>query len=353
MRISKILIGIFFLAGLVLLGTMVWQVGLTDLLASFRAVGPWLLPFILLESIPMVLHTMAWAACFASGQLAVGFWRLCLVRLAGSTINQVTPTATIGGEIVKVLLLTPSLPREQAAASVVIDKASYTLAQTCYVALGLLYATSHLALPAELQISLACTIVLLFLGLGGFIAFQRYGLLSKCLLWLGRFNVARQRLARLHQHLVPLEAGLAAYYTAHPWRFVVSLLLHGFGFALGSVQTFLLLKLLLGPEAPGMAEALTVTVVAGTLDQALFFVPGGLGTMEGIRFTALAMLGVAHVYGLTFGLIIRLQSLFWNGLGLLAYAWCTRPPQSAVPESMMPRPASVPIRPRPPGLASD
>jgi hypothetical protein len=39
--------------------------------------------------------------------------------------------ATIGGEVVKVLLLESWLPREQAMAMVVINKASSTLAKMC------------------------------------------------------------------------------------------------------------------------------------------------------------------------------------------------------------------------------
>jgi hypothetical protein len=67
-----------------------------------------------------------------------------------------------------------------------------------------------------------------------------------------------------------------------------------------------------------------VTIAIAALDQMFFFVPGGLGTFEGIRFTILSTFGVAHVYGLAFGLMARLEGLVWNGLGLLAYAWYTR-----------------------------
>jgi hypothetical protein len=52
-----------------------------------------------------------------------------VLRLAGSAVNWVTPLAGIGGEVVKVLLLESTMPRAQAAAAVVIDKASFLLAQ--------------------------------------------------------------------------------------------------------------------------------------------------------------------------------------------------------------------------------
>jgi uncharacterized protein (TIRG00374 family) len=184
MRLSKLIVSVFFLAGTVLLCGMVWQVGIADLLASFRTVGLWIVPWILLESIPVLLHTAGWDACFQHRPDPIPFRRLFLVRLAGSAINQVTPTATIGGEVVKVLLLESALPREQAIASVFIGKVSFTLVQMLYLVLGLLYVTSCLSIPFELQLSLSLTIGLISLSILSFMAVQRYGLLSRFVRWL-------------------------------------------------------------------------------------------------------------------------------------------------------------------------
>jgi hypothetical protein len=97
MRLAPRLVAIGWLAGLGVLGGMVWHVGLTDLLQSVSVVGWWLGPWVMLESVPVVLHTAGWVACFPPRHPTVAFWPLALVRLAGSAINQVTPTATLGG----------------------------------------------------------------------------------------------------------------------------------------------------------------------------------------------------------------------------------------------------------------
>ena len=55
-----------------------------------------------------------------------------------------------------------------------------------------------------------------------------------------------------------------------------------------------------------------------------FFVPGRLGTLEGARFMVLSLSGVAQVYGLAFGLVARVEQLFWIGVGFLAYGVYTR-----------------------------
>ena len=132
---SKFIMGVFLLGGIVLLG---WMVGQSRPQRPARELPDCglLARFFLLEIIPDLLHTAGWAACFQGYQRRLRLWQLYGIRLAGNAINQVTPTATLGGEVVKVLLLQPTLPRAQATAAVVIDKASITLAQMFYLALG-------------------------------------------------------------------------------------------------------------------------------------------------------------------------------------------------------------------------
>jgi uncharacterized protein (TIRG00374 family) len=324
MRLSRIITMVFLLGGFVLLGFMVRRVGWSGVLDSFRIMGPWIVPYALLRVVPIVLHTTGWAACFPGRHLPLSLWQLVLIRQAGNTINQLTPTADIGGEVSKVVLLESVLPREQAVAAVVIEKGSATLAKMLYLALGTLYITQRLPLPGELYISLVLTIVLISLGLLGFIAFQRYGLVSRLVQQCARLPIARRRVQGLGQRLARLDAQLVAYYTSHPWRFVRSLVLHVFGYAFDIVRTYILLRLILGQGAPGFAEAIMITVAVTALDQMFFFVPGGVGTFEGARFVVLSALGVAHVYGLAFGIVARAEQLAWSAVGMLAYACLDR-----------------------------
>ncbi len=315
-----------FLGGLALLGGMLWHVGLTGLSAGLHALGLWLVPFFLLDSVSSLLHTAGWAACFPGSQRRVRLWRLYLVRMAGGAINQVTPTADLGGEVVKVVLLGSLLPRAQAMAAVVIDKTSIALGQIGYLNVGTLYVAGHLPLPAGAQRGVHLTTVLIALVLGGFIVCQRYGLLSTFVQGLGVFKYGQARLHRLSQRLTLLDAHLGTYYKAHPWRFGRSVLLHFLAFVFDAMQTYILLCLLLGESAPGFFTAIGAAVAVAILEQIFFFVPGRLGTMEGIRFTVLSALGIGDVYALAFGLVARLHQLFWNSLGLLAYAVCMRWP---------------------------
>jgi hypothetical protein len=103
--------------------------------------------------------------------------------------------------------------------------------------------------------------------------------------------------------------------------------LHCIAFAFDGVKTYILLRLLLKDDAPPFTGALTIAVAVAALDQMFFFVPGRFGTLEGVRFSVLSALGLTQIYGLAFGLIARIEQLVWSGLGLLAYAMCTRYPR--------------------------
>jgi hypothetical protein len=324
MRLSRTILVLALFSSLGLLSVMGWQVGMTGLLEIFRTIGPWIVPFLLLETIPTVLHTAGWAACFQGAQLPVRFWQLWLVRLAGSAVNQLTPTAMVGGEVVRVLLLETVLPREHAIAPVLIGKATATIAQMMYLSVGTLFLVRHFALPSGVQVGVKLMLVLASLGLVGFVACQRYGALSFLVRKLACLPGQSERFGRLSQHLHTLDSHLVAYYTHHPWRFVQSVCFHGLGFAFASVKVYILLRLLLGPQAPQFSGACAVAIAVDALDQVFFFVPGRVLTLESVRFTVLTALGVTQVYSLAFGLTARIEQLVWSGLGLLAYGWCTR-----------------------------
>jgi uncharacterized membrane protein YbhN (UPF0104 family) len=162
------------------------------------------------------------------------------------------------------------------------------------------------------------------LGLLGFVAFQRYGVLSKLVHTLRHLRLGQERVQRLNRHLLALDAQLMTYYTKYPWRFARSLLWHFVAYTCDIVKTYILFRLLLGAAAPTLAEASLVAIGVNAIEQMFFFVPGQIGTLEGARLVVLAALGVSQIYGLAFGIVARLEQLFWNGLGLLAYALCTR-----------------------------
>src|SRR6266702_4923653 len=136
-----------FLGGLGLLGVLVRNCGGAEVAGHLRQIG-WLAPFLPLPYIAiLVCDTKGWACAIppTAQAHAVPLWYLSLARLAGEAINDLTPTASIGGEPVKVYLLRAhGLTTDAGLASVVVAKTTLTISQVVFILLGLPFFFSRL-----------------------------------------------------------------------------------------------------------------------------------------------------------------------------------------------------------------
>ena len=92
-------------AGLLLLGVTLQKIGLAGLLRDLSVIGWGLAVILLVESGSVLLNTWGWSFGFPSGERPVVPWRLVAMRLAGDGVNYLTPSATVGGELVRIRLL--------------------------------------------------------------------------------------------------------------------------------------------------------------------------------------------------------------------------------------------------------
>src|SRR5690606_20884492 len=89
-----------------------------------------LLPF----SLVYVVDTVAWGQAFADGR-PVSFGRMFRIRWAGESVNNVVPSAYVGGEVVKAhLLCRRGVPVKTATASTVLSKTAQSVAQVAFIA---------------------------------------------------------------------------------------------------------------------------------------------------------------------------------------------------------------------------
>ena len=131
------------LLGLGLFGFIFWKIGLTEVSQHLYSIG-WLAPLLLVpQSCVALLDAKGWGCTMVNrtNQVSVArlsLLRLTLNRLAGEAINNLTPTANVGGEAVKVYLLRKyGVTADVGAASVVAAKTALTVSQVAFIVLGL------------------------------------------------------------------------------------------------------------------------------------------------------------------------------------------------------------------------
>ncbi|MCX8070976.1 MAG: lysylphosphatidylglycerol synthase domain-containing protein [Candidatus Binatia bacterium] len=302
--------------GAALLGGLVYRLGWRDLVANLSLVGWGLLLVLAQEILAFAANTLGWRWAFRRNTSAPRFTELLAARVAGDAFNYVTPTASLGGEFVRLQMLAAAHGRVPLAASLSVAKLAQTLGQVVFILVGLAVVAVYVSLPEAIQWAA-------WLTLGGFVGvcaglvwWQRRGMFAPALLALEKFGwlqgpAWRSRILRLDEEIRALHRD--------GWRFGLSVLAFAVGWALGTVEMYIVLWLLDG--SPSWMLALAIEVFSATLDGILFFVPAKLGTQEGGKVLIFSLLGLDPAKGLAAGVLRRVRELFWAAVGLSLWWW--------------------------------
>jgi uncharacterized membrane protein YbhN (UPF0104 family) len=317
------------LGAAVLAGT-VWAIGADTLVRDLRAMGWGLVAVLLVESLSVALNTIGWALGFPSGERTVSAPRLFAARLAGDGINYLTPSATVGGELLRLRLLGPHVPTSLRLVSVSVAKIGQSLAQAVFILLGLAIALPELAVA---QGWLGWTGAIVAACMAGVAAIGHWAAFVWAVdrgFWTTTCGALRR--VRLGWLLPASWAGPgrdldAALTRLGPWRAAASLGCFVAGWSVGAAEIYLILQWVGG--AVDWRTALALETGSVLIDGILFFVPAKVGTQEGGKVLLFAALGLNPARGLTVGVVRRIRELAYAGLGLAALGWLTARPAPA------------------------
>ncbi|HEV8714075.1 MAG TPA: lysylphosphatidylglycerol synthase domain-containing protein [Candidatus Binatia bacterium] len=312
----------FLAAGLICLLFLVRRIGLSILLDNLRQISWCILLVIAAEMIGDAVNTYGWRYLFPSKQRAVPFSALYGIRLAGTAVNAVTPTAMVGGEVLKALCLKKYLPLSDGLATVISAKLSLMLGQALFVLVGLFAFFHRLMLPRAVKAAMVAAFLLLVLGSLWFLRMQRNGLFAWLFRLAERFGLPSATLTGLRAKTATIDEKLASLHTTRSSDFAKSVLLHFLAQGLGALQIFLLLLWLAVPA--DFFTCIAVESFSLLVDGALFFVPGQVGAQEGGKVLIFTAFGFAASTGLTVGIALRLNQLALILLGLAILAALNR-----------------------------
>jgi lysylphosphatidylglycerol synthase-like protein len=322
--------------GVTVLAVTVWTIGVETLVRDLRVLGWGLAAVLLVEGLNVLLNTGGWALAFPGGARPVSAARLVAVRLAGDAVNYLTPSATIGGELLRVRLLAPHVPSSVRWASVSAAKVGQSLAQAAFILLGIALGLPGLAAehgwlggrPAVAIASVAAAAAIVTWA--GFVRAVGHGFWTALAGGLGRIRLGWLLPESWGAPGRDLDAMLAR---VGAWRASAALGCFVAGWAVGALEIYLILHWVGHPVSWRTALALEVGSVL--IDGILFFIPAKIGTQEGGKVVLFAALGLTPARGLTVGVVRRIRELTYAGLGLAALGWMTARP-NAVPAGLDP-----------------
>jgi uncharacterized protein (TIRG00374 family) len=303
-------------AGVGLIVWILWAVGWPAIEANLSAIGGWFFALAALYLFAELAFTAAWWVLIDPEFRHGRFLTLFGVFLAGYSVNYLIPSGNFAGEPVKADLSRETLGLSHALASITVHKHAELLAQWVFLTAGMVVSLSqfHLSTPVKIAAAfllggLGVALVLVTMAL-------RKGTFASILDRLANWRPLAARL-KSHQPLAEaLDAKIQPFYSRERSRlFAASAGWCLIGWCGGLLETYLILRLL-APTA-GWMTAVAVETLAMILNSLLVFVPGRVGTAEGVRVGVFMLLGLPAAQGVAYGLVRRGRELIWITPGLV------------------------------------
>lgn len=314
----RILHAACLLLGAALFAVLVREVGVDALLRESARLGWGVLAIVAVEGLADLLHTAGWQRCFPE-DARPHIRELWGPHLAGAAVNLVTPTGTLGGEVVRGSLAPRGAGGDGVTASLAVNKLAAALADTALVLAGAAVVLARAPLGGGTRATVLGASGLLAAGVVGFGVLQRRGQLAALL--AARPVVAhllgRERAGRCVEIAASIDRRIAALHAAGGAALWDAVACHLVGNAIGALQLHLFFTAVGVPSH--LATVGTVFLLARAIDVIAFLVPGRLGAQEGARMFAMSLVGIAPSLGLLFSLVLRLEQLVWAGVGFVAY----------------------------------
>jgi len=294
---------------------VLWQ-GVDLIAGTVGLVGWWFVGILAWYLLPILAMGLTLALIFPPGA-GLPFSTLTWINYVGGAVNALLPVASVGGELVKALMLVQrGVPGPVAGAAVVTDKATQGVSQ---LALGLFGVGALIYLEAHAQLVtwlLGATLAFCVL-LGAFFWAQGEGLFGMLALRLERMMRGRVwwdivgGAAQLDRALDTIYRRRRRVAGACFWRVMTRLFL--------VAETWFIAQLMGHPI--GWVEALMLESLTQSVRGMAFVVPSGLGAQEGAFLLLGGLAGLPPEVALAVSLVKRGREVCACLPGLLALQW--------------------------------
>ncbi|WP_447973861.1 lysylphosphatidylglycerol synthase domain-containing protein [Nitrospira sp. Kam-Ns4a] len=307
-------------AGLLLLAGLLWQTGPASIASTVKSAG-WRS---LLVAVPYLLvavwDTVGWQLAFPVPGCPLRYRDLFRYRLAAKAIHDLAPTWSLAGELTKVYILRlHEVAWAPAVASVVVAKATITLAELVFLLMGLMVIPLEVPAAHALYPTVWAGLFIGGIGIVGVLVWLRKGLFCPILGIGRRADFLPLRIDRHEEVLRTIDCLVRDSICGRNPRFWLSTVAHLLGWLSGAVEIWFVMVLLGVPANP--ADAVAIEALLLIVQGLTGFMPANVGTLEAGAMGVFLWFGLPAPSALAFALLRRLRQVLWilAGLGILAH----------------------------------
>ncbi len=306
-------------AGLGAFGWYVGRSGIQEAFGAFASLGV-LAPLVLLPYfLVYVVDAVGWRLTF-TGRIPVGFAVFWRIRWIGEAMNNVIPSAYVGGEALKVYLLRQrGVDPTIATTAAVVSKSAQTLAQLIFICAA---AAIFLQIAPDvpwLRKSLSGVLGGGLAALGVLFWIQQRGVFATVRQITGLFGWKPRWLESRRKKLEETDATITGFYRHQRGRFLASAGTYLTGWLLDSTEIYLVSRLLGQPVT--VAQALVLEAFVGVAKVMGMWVPGSMGVQEGGILLIGRTAGLPEPLCIAYAVLRRAREIVFVAVGwILFYA---------------------------------
>ncbi len=291
----------FYMAGIVLICVLIYQMDLQTIAQSLKEVGWGALWAFATAALWVLVNTWALSVLMHH---KVPFKTVLYVELTGNAYNNILPLAGLGGEPYKVKVLSEHVGIDRAGRAVIQNRLIHSMTGLLFTAMMVFTSLALVDLSDELFTFLligGCVAAVFSLSIGFVVMSSAPGKFSGYLLKRLKF------LKEYKDEPLPTMTFLSAVF----WQVV--------GRSCNLVEIYAIYVLL--GFSPGFPDLVLVSTFLSITGAVFFLIPQGLGVNEASISTAFSILGYATTLGLSFGLIRRARVIVWALLGVFLHLY--------------------------------
>ncbi|MGZ8900134.1 MAG: flippase-like domain-containing protein [Limisphaerales bacterium] len=302
---------------LALFGWYLTKLGPAKVFSVIAGLGGWA-PLVLVPYfVVYIVDCLAWSQTLPPINLP--FWTRFRIRWAGESVNNLVPTAYVGGEAAKVLLLRPyGISAHDGAVAAVVSKTAQTVAQLLFI-VGASAVFFQLAKDQpKLRLGISFILVGGMAAVGLLFWVQRLGLFRMFWALASAVPWKASRLEKRKERMLELDQTIFGFYRNHRARFYRSTLLYLCGWTLDTVEIYLVAHLLGVPIS--WPQALVVEAFTGVAKALGMWLPGSLGVQESGIILIGKLVGLPDTFVAAYALIRRARELIFAGVGMILFS---------------------------------
>lgn len=326
MNNKNILRFIFLSAGLIILGFMIYKIGIIKIFEGLYKVRWWFFAIIALWLLIYMLNTVSWKFIIRSekNEAKVPFLKLLKITISGFAVNYITPFVALGGEPYKVFELKDYMNTAKATSCVILYSMMHVFSHIIFWMASILLTLLYIKPAWFSSLLLIFLFAFFFCAVALFLKGYKKGLLVRTFRITSKIPLIKKLTKKIYENkldkLKEIDLQIVHLHTYRRFSFYCSFVAEFLSRIAGCFEVSVIMYALssLYPQiSVTVADAIIITAGYSLFANLVFFVPMQIGSREGGYMLAFEAVGLPSAPALIVSLLTRIRELFWILIGFM------------------------------------